>query len=39
MAGKGLISEVHALTYVLLNKAEKRVPFGEFVGTAESKML
>jgi len=30
-----VISEVDALTYVVLSKAEKHVPYGELVGTTE----
>jgi len=30
-----VLSEVHALTYVVQSKAEKHVPYGKLVGTAE----
>ena len=33
--GSVAISEVDALMYVVLSKAEKHVPYGEFVGTRE----
>jgi hypothetical protein len=35
MTGNDVISEVDALMYVVLSKAEKHVPNGEFVGTTE----
>jgi hypothetical protein len=35
MTGNVVISEVDALTYVLLSKAEKHVACGELVGTTE----
>ena len=31
------ISEVDALTYIVLNKADKHVPYGELVGTVQQK--
>ena len=34
--GTVVISEVDALTYVVLNRAEKHVPYGELVCTTES---
>ena len=37
--GHVIISEVDALVYVLLSKAEKHMPYGEFVCTRESMML
>jgi hypothetical protein len=33
MAGEIVLSEVDALIYVVLSKAEKQVPYGEFVHT------
>ena len=33
MYGSVIISEVDALMYVVLSKAEKDVPYGEIVGT------
>ena len=33
MYGSVIISEVDALMYVVLSKAEKHVPYGEIVGT------
>ena len=35
MTGNVVISEVDALTYVVLSKAEKHVACGELVGTTE----
>ena len=35
MTGNVVISEVHALTHVVLSKAEKHTPYGESVGTTE----
>jgi hypothetical protein len=35
MTGNVVTSEVDALTYVVLSKAEKHVPHGELVGTTE----
>ena len=35
MTGNVVISEVDVLMCVLLSKAEKRVPYGEFVGDTE----
>jgi hypothetical protein len=35
MTGNFVISEVDAVMYVLLSKAEKHVPYGELVGTTE----
>jgi hypothetical protein len=39
MAGSVVISEVDALTYVLLSKAENHMPYGELVGTTECMTL
>jgi hypothetical protein len=35
MTGNVFISEVDAAMYVVLNKAEKHVPYGELFGTTE----
>jgi hypothetical protein len=35
MTGNVVISEVDALTYVKLSKAEKHMPYRELIGTAE----
>jgi hypothetical protein len=35
MTGNVVLSEVHALTYVVLSKAEKHAPYGQLVGTTE----
>ena len=35
MTGNVVLSEVHALTYVVLSKAEKHVPYGKLVSTTE----
>jgi hypothetical protein len=35
MTGSVVISEVDALMYVVLSKAEKHVPYGELVDTTE----
>ena len=35
MTGNVVISEVDALMYVVLSKAEKHVPYGELIGTTE----
>jgi hypothetical protein len=35
MTGNVVISDVHALTYVVLSEVEKHVPYGELVGTRE----
>jgi hypothetical protein len=35
MAGNVFISEVYSIMYVVLSKAEKHVPCGEFLGTTE----
>lgn len=35
MTGIVVISKADALTYVVLNKAEKHVPYVELVGTTE----
>jgi len=35
MIGIIVISEVHALVYVVLSKAENHVPYGELCGTTE----
>jgi len=35
ITGNVVISEVHVLTYVVLSKAEKHVPYGKLVGTTE----
>jgi len=35
MTGNVVISEVHALMYVVLSKPEERVLYGELVGTTE----
>ena len=39
MIGNVVISEVDALTYVVLNRAEKQVPYGELVCTTDSIIL
>jgi len=39
MTGIVVISEVVALMYVVLSKAEKHVPYEELVGTTECKTL
>jgi len=39
MIGNVIISEVEALMYVVLNKTEKHVPYGELFGTTDSIML
>jgi len=39
MIGHVVISEVDALMYVVLSKAEKHVPYGELVGITECIML
>ena len=36
MIGNVVISEVDALTYVVLNSAEKHMPYGELVCTTDS---
>jgi hypothetical protein len=36
MTGNIIISEVDALMYVVLSKAEKHVPYGELFGTTDS---
>ena len=35
MIGKVVVSDVNALMFVVLSKAEKHVPYGELVGTTE----
>ena len=35
MTGNVVISEVDALVYVVLSKADKHVPYGELVATTE----
>jgi hypothetical protein len=35
MTGSVVISEVDALAYVLLSKAENHVPYGELAGTTK----
>jgi len=35
MIGNNVTSEVAALTYVVLSKAEQHIPYGELVGTTE----
>jgi hypothetical protein len=35
MIGNIVISEIDALTYVVLSEAEKYMPYGELVGTPE----
>jgi hypothetical protein len=37
ISGNGVTSEVDALMYVVLSKAEKQEPYGEIVGTTECK--
>jgi len=39
ITGNGVTSEVDALMYVILSKAEKHEPYGKLVGTTECKML
>jgi hypothetical protein len=39
MSGNVVISKADALSYVLLSKVEKHVPYGELVGTRECLML
>jgi len=39
MIGNVVISEVDALVYVVLRKAEKHVPYGDLVGTKEGLTL
>jgi hypothetical protein len=39
MTGCVVISEVDALTYVILSKAEKHMPYRELIGTAECTTL
>jgi hypothetical protein len=39
MIGNNVTSEVDALTYVVLSKAEQHMPYGEFVVTIECLML
>jgi hypothetical protein len=39
LTGIVVISEVVALMYLVLSKAEKHVPYGELVGTTECKTL
>jgi hypothetical protein len=39
MIGNDSVSEVDALMYVVLSKAEKYVPYGELVGTTACVML
>jgi hypothetical protein len=39
MTGNVVISEVDAVMYVILSKAEKHVPYGELVGTTKCIML
>ena len=39
MTGNIIISEVDALMYVVLSKAEKHVPYEELFGTTDSIML
>ena len=39
MTGIAVISEVVAVMYVVVSKAEKHVPCGELVGTTECKTL
>jgi hypothetical protein len=39
MTGNVIISKVDVLTYVVLSKEEKHVPYGELVGTTECMML
>jgi hypothetical protein len=39
MIGNVVISEVDALLYVVLSKAENCVPYGQLVGTTECVML
>jgi hypothetical protein len=36
MIGNAVISEVDVLTYVVLNRAEEHVPYGELVCTTDS---
>ena len=35
MTGNVVISEINALMYVVLSRAEKHVPYGELVNTTE----
>jgi hypothetical protein len=35
MNGNVVVSEVDALTYVVLSKAEKHAPYGKLAGTTE----
>ena len=39
MTGNVVISEVDAIMYVILSRAEKHVPYVELVGTTEHIML
>jgi len=39
MIGHVVLSEIDALLYVVLSKAEKHLPYGELVGTTECIML
>jgi hypothetical protein len=39
MTGNVVISEVDAVMYVVLSKAEKHLPYGELLGTTECIML
>jgi len=39
MTGNGVISEVDALMYDILNKAENHMLYGELVGTTEGMTL
>jgi len=36
MTSSVITSHVNAVVYVVLNKAEKHMPYGEIVGTTES---
>jgi hypothetical protein len=35
MTGYVIVSKVDALTYVMLSKTERHMPYGELIGTAE----
>ena len=39
MTGNVIVSEVDALMYVVLSKAEKHVSYGQLFGTSDSIML